>query len=359
MPELVLNGISKRYGNVRALDNVSLRIQDGDFAIIVGPSGSGKTTLLHVIAGFVKPDEGEVVVDGTPFNRLLPRERNIGMVFQDIALFSHMSVRKNLSFGLEIKKGKKKDIDARVQDIADTLRIRKLLNKKPRLLSGGEAQRVAIGRALITNPSFFLFDEPMGNLDANLRMEMLTELKKLHMELRKTFIYVTHDQEQTLAAATKVIIMKDGRVMQEGRPGEIYANPSSKFVAEFFGISAMNLIDGRIEKAQGGPVFRGAGITLPLRASGRFMDAAVTLGVRPEAVSIGDEDYLQNGVGTVNMVELLGDENHISLTLQQEKRITAITKPKVRPRIGEKMGIGLREDRVLLFDAEHGGRLQL
>jgi ABC-type sugar transport system ATPase subunit len=246
-----------------------------------------------------------------------------------------------------------------VHDIADTLRIRKLLDKKPRLLSGGEAQRVAIGRALITNPSFFLFDEPMGNLDANLRMEMLTEIKKLHLELRKTFIYVTHDQEQTLAAATKVIIMKEGRVMQEGRPSEIYSNPSSRFVAEFFGISAMNLIDGRIERAQDGPVFRGAGITLPLRASGRFIDAAVTLGVRPEAVSIGREGHLQNGVGTVNMVELLGDENHISLTLQQEKYITAITMPKVRPRIGEQMGIGLREDRVFLFDAERGGRLQL
>ncbi len=358
MPELVLNGISKRYGNVRALDDLSLRIQDGDFAIIVGPSGSGKTTLLHVIAGFVKPDEGEVVVDGEPINRLLPRERNIGMVFQDIALFSHMSVRKNLSFGLEIKRGKKKEIDAKVEALADTLRIRKLLDKRPRLLSGGEAQRVAIGRALITNPSFFLFDEPMGNLDANLRMEMLTEIKKLHLELRKTFIYVTHDQEQTLAAATKVIIMKDGRIMQQGRPGEIYSNPSSRFVAEFFGISAMNLIDGRIEEAQGSPVFRGAGITLPLQRSGRFMNAAVTLGVRPEAVSIGSEEHLQNGVGTVNMVELLGDENHISLTLQQEKRITAITTPKVRPPIGERMGIGLREDRIFLFDAEYGVRLQ-
>jgi multiple sugar transport system ATP-binding protein len=358
MPELVLNGVRKKYGNVHALDNVNLTIQDGDFCIIVGPSGSGKTSLLHTIAGFVKPDEGEVFVDGMPFNRLLPRERNIGMVFQDIALFSHMSVRKNLSFGLEIKRRSKREIETRVGKIADMLKIRKLLDKKPRLLSGGEAQRVAIGRALITDPSFFLFDEPMGNLDANLRMEMLTEIKRLHLELGKTFIYVTHDQEQTLAAATKVVVMKEGKVMQQGHPSEIYFNPANRFVAEFFGISAMNLIDGRLAREPRGPVFRGAGLALVLPSYARYADTAVTLGVRPEAVSIGQEGSQQAGVGTVNIVELLGDENHISLTLEQEKRITAIASTKVRPRIDDRMGIGLREESIFLFDAEQGGRLR-
>jgi ABC-type sugar transport system ATPase subunit len=358
MPELVLNGICKKYGNVHALNNVNLCIQDGDFCIIVGPSGSGKTSLLHTIAGFVKPDQGEVLVDGVPFNRLLPRERNIGMVFQDIALFSHMSIRKNLAFGLEVNRTPKREVETRVGEIADMLKIRKLLDKKPRMLSGGEAQRVAIGRALITNPSFFLFDEPMGNLDANLRMEMLTEIKRLHLELGKTFIYVTHDQEQTLAAATRVVIMQEGQVIQEGPPTEIYCSPANRFVAEFFGISAMNLIGGRLVWGSQGPMFRGAGLVLSLPSYSRYTEAAVTLGVRPEGVSLGLEGGTHAGAGIVNMVELLGDENQICLSLGEEKRITAITSPKVRPRIGDSLRIGLKEESIFLFDAEHGRRLR-
>ena len=358
MPELVLKDICKRYGNVRALDHVSLRIQDGDFCIIVGPSGSGKTSLLHTIAGFVKPDQGEVFVDGDPIGGLLPRERNIGMVFQDIALFSHMSVRRNIAFGLEIKRKSRQEIRTSVEAIASTLKIRKLLDKKPRLLSGGEAQRVAIGRALITDPSFFLFDEPMGNLDASLRMEMLTEIKRLHLELGKTFVYVTHDQEQTLAAATKVVIMKEGRIVQEGHPIEIYANPANRFVAEFFGISAMNLIEGMLEAGAQGPLFRSAGIALPLQSYGAHVGRKVTLGVRPESVLIQEAGIAGAGVGTVRTVEHLGDENRIGLTLEDQTAISAITSPKVRPGIGDRMGIFLQPDSIFVFDLEQGGRLR-
>jgi ABC-type sugar transport system ATPase subunit len=358
MPELVLEDICKKYGKVCALDHVSLRVQNGDFCIIVGPSGSGKTSLLHTIAGFVKPDQGEVFVDGDPIGGLLPRERNIGMVFQDIALFSHMSVRRNLSFGLEIKRQSRKEIKTRVEAIAATLKIQKLLDKKPKLLSGGEAQRVAIGRALITDPSFFLFDEPMGNLDANLRMEMLTEIKRLHLELGKTFVYVTHDQEQTLAAATKVVIMKEGKIVQVGHPKEIYADPDCRFVAEFFGISAMNLIEGMLEASAKGPRFRSAGIALPLPSYGAHVGRTVTLGVRPESVLIQQADGPSAGVGAVNIVEFLGDENRINLTLEDQTPITAITSPKVRPATGDRMGIFLQPDNVFVFDAEHGGRLR-
>lgn len=356
MPRLVLNNISKRYGDVRALDGINLQIQDGEFCVIVGPSGSGKTTLLNIIAGFTKLDDGEVTVDGKTFNQLSPRDRNIGMVFQDIALFSHMTVRKNISFGLEVKKNNKKDIDKRVKEIADRLKIGKLLDKKPGLLSGGEAQRVAIGRTLITDPSFFLFDEPLGNLDANLRMEILTEIKRLHLNLKKTFIYVTHDQEQALSAASRVIIMKDGKVLQEGPPREIYNKPVSKFVAEFFGVPSMNLIDGTVIPKEDGSLFRGAGLTVRVKGYSQLKQAEVTLGVRPTDVIVGNQ-ITEDGFGTINSLELLGDENRIFLTLEQEKPIIAITSPKVRPELEERVKIKLKENRIFLFDRDQGGKL--
>ena len=356
MPGLVLKNISKRYGDVHALDGINLQIQDGEFCVIVGPSGSGKTTLLNIIAGFTKPDDGEVTVNGRNFSQLSPRDRNIGMVFQDIGLFSHMTVRRNISFGLEIKKNNKKDIDNRVKDIADRLKIRKLLDKKPGLLSGGEAQRVAIGRTLITDPSFFLFDEPLGNLDADLRMEMLTEIKRLHLSLEKTFIYVTHDQEQALSAASRVIIMKDGKVLQEGHPREIYNKPTSKFVAEFFGVPSMNLIDGTIVPEKGGSLFRGAGLNVKVKGYSQSKEAEVTLGVRPADVVVGDQ-ITEDGFGTITSLEVLGDKNHIYLSLEQEKPIIAITSPKARFELQERVKIRLKENRIFLFNRDQGGRL--
>jgi len=356
MPGLVLKNISKRYGDVQALDGINLQIQDGEFCVIVGPSGSGKTTLLNIIAGFTKPDDGEVTVGGKNFSQLSPRDRNIGMVFQDIGLFSHMTVRRNISFGLEIKKNNKKDIDNRVNDIADTLKIKKLLDKKPGLLSGGEAQRVAIGRTLITDPSFFLFDEPLGNLDADLRMEMLTEIRRLHLSLKKTFIYVTHDQEQALSAASRVIIMEDGKVLQKGHPKEIYNKPTSKFVAEFFGVPSMNLIDGTIIPEEDGSLFRGAGLNVKVKGYSQSKEAEVTLGVRPADVIVGDQ-IREDGFGTITSLELLGDKNHIYLNIEQEEPIIAITSPKVRFELQERVKIRLKENGIFLFDRAQGGRL--
>jgi ABC-type sugar transport system ATPase subunit len=357
MPGLVLKNISKRYGDVHALDGLNLEIQDGEFCVIVGPSGSGKTTLLNIIAGFTKPDDGEVIVDGRVYNRLSPRDRNIGMVFQDIALFSHMTVRKNISFGLEIqKKDSTVDIDNRVKKIADRLKIGDLLDKKPGLLSGGEAQRVAIGRTLITDPSFFLFDEPLGNLDADLRMEMLTEIKRLHLNLKKTFVYVTHDQEQALSAASRVMIMKDGRVLQKGHPREIHNNPGDKFVAEFFGVPSMNLIDGTIIPEGDGSLFKGAGLRVKLQGYSQPTEAEVTLGVRPADVIVGSR-ITEDGFGTINSIELLGDKNHIYLTLDQEQTIIAITPPKTAFQLEQKVRIKLKENKVFLFDRDQGGRL--
>ena len=356
MPGLVLKNVFKHFGDVQALEGINLQIQDGEFCVIVGPSGSGKTTLLNIIAGFTRPDEGEVIVDGELFNQLTPQDRNIGMVFQDIGLFSHLTVRKNISFGLEIKKSNKEEIEERVEEIADRLKIGKLLEKKPGLLSGGEAQRVAIGRTLITDPSFFLFDEPLGNLDANLRMEMLTEIKRLHINLKKTFIYVTHDQEQALSAASKVIIMKDGKVLQKGHPKEIYNKPASKFVAEFFGVPAMNLIDGIIIPHEDGSRFRGAGLNVLIKGYFPSNKVDVTLGIRPSDVIVGNQTT-EDGLGTISSLELLGDKNQIYLTLEQEKQIIAIASPEVRPALEERVKLKFKENKIFLFDRDDGGRL--
>jgi len=356
MPDLVLKNIYKRYGDVQALDGINLTIQDGEFCVIVGPSGSGKTTLLNIIAGFTDPDDGDVTVEGQNFPQLSPRERNIGMVFQDIALFSHMTVRKNISFGLEIKKKNKKEIDERLQDIAERLKIDNLLDKKPGMLSGGEAQRVGIARTLISEPTFFLFDEPLGNLDAELKLEMLTEIKRLHLNLKKTFIFVTHDQEQALSVASRVIIMKDGKVIEEGHPGEIYNKPVSKFVAEFFGVQSMDFIDGTIIPQEDGSLFKGAGLNVKVNGNLNSKYTEVTLGVRPVHVIVGTHSA-EDGTGMVSAIEFLGDRNRIYLTLEHEQHIVAVTSPNVRPEPGERVGIKFKEDRIFLFDNDNGRRL--
>lgn len=357
MPELILKNISKRYGSNQVLEDINLHIQDGEFCVIVGPSGSGKTTLLNIIAGFIKPDNGEIIMGGKIINQLPSKDRNIGMVFQEYGLFSHMTVRKNISFGLEIKKYNKSDIDKLVSEIAVKLKIKDFLDKKPGTLSGGEAQRVAIGRTLITDPLFFLFDEPLGNLDANLRMEMLTEIKRLHINLNKTFIYVTHDQEQALSVASMVIIMKEGKVLQKGHPREVYKNPINAFIAEFFGTQSMNLIEGTITTLDHSSVFNGEGLTINLKGYCHlYKKDKVILGIRPEDIII-EEHNIGDGLGIVNSLEFLGDKNQIYLTLKKEKSIVVITSPKLKFGLGEKVKIKLKEDKIFLFDKENRERI--
>lgn len=360
MARLTIKNISKSYGNTKVLDNVNIQVQDGEFCVIVGPSGSGKTTLLNIIAGFIKPDNGEIIMDGKILNQILTKDRNIGMVFQEFGLFSHMTVRKNISFGLEIKKINKKDISKRVTEIADSLKIGKLLDKKPGILSGGEAQRVATGRTLVTNPLLFLFDEPMGNLDANLRREMLAEVKRLHLKLKKTFIYVTHDQEQALCVADRIIIMKEGKLLQEGHPRKIYNYPESFSVAEFFGIQSMNFINGITITQENGSLFRGSGLTLILKGCCLSEKTEAILGIRPEDIIIGNQvgnKVQEDGFGIISSLEFLGDIKRVYLTLEQGKPLIAIISPKERYGLGEKVKIKLKENKAFLFSKEHGGRL--
>ena len=357
MPAVSLHSVSKKYGDIMALDAIDLDVEDGEFCVIVGPSGSGKTTLLNILAGFIHPDNGVVEVDGKTVNQLSSRERNIGMVFQDVGLFSHLTARKNISFGLEIKRIGRRKIGEQVKEIAARLKISELLDKKPAMLSGGEAQRVAIGRALVSNPSFFIFDEPLGNLDADLKIEMLTEIKRLHMRLKKTFIYVTHDQEQALSAASKVIIMKNGHILQEGHPLEIYKDPHNVFVAEFFGVPSMNLINGTMVLHESRTFFKGAGLTVPLKGTYPGRKSEVMLGIRPSDVIVGEKDG-GVGSGTVRSVEHLGEKNQIFINLEGVS-IIGITTPDIRPGQDEKVSVRFREDRIYLFEKNGGGRIIL
>lgn len=353
MTELLLCNISKKYGETQVLDGINLRISDGEFCIVIGPSGSGKTTLLNIIAGFVKPDEGEVYIDGRVVNHLSPQDRNIGMIFQEFGLFSHMTVKSNISFGLEIKRYNRKEIDGRVIDMAKKLRIEHLLNKKPSILSGGEAQRVAIARTLVTEPSLFLFDEPLGNLDANLRMELLTEIKRLHLSLGKTFVYVTHDQEQALSVADRVVIMKDGRIIQEGHPREVYESPVNRFVAEFFGVQSMNLIEGVVVLEQNEAFFKSNGLVIKLREPTLQLieERKVMLGIRPQDVILGNQVIKPNGVGSVSLIEFLGEMCRVYVTLG-DQQLVSIIPPKLRPCLGDEVGVELKEDKIFIFSDE-------
>src|SRR5689334_2590348 len=252
MGQVVLKGINKFYDSVHAVKDVNLEIRDKEFVVLVGPSGCGKTTTLRMIAGLEAISSGDISIDGNVINELAPMDRDIAMVFQNYALYPHMSVYDNMAFGLKMRKFDRADIDRRVQEAADILGIQQLLQRKPRQLSGGQRQRVALGRAIVRHPQVFLFDEPLSNLDAKLRVQMRVELKKLHERLGTTAIYVTHDQVEAMTLGDRVVVMKDGLVQQVGDPMELYNEPANRFVAGFIGSPAMNFIGVRLAGENGG-----------------------------------------------------------------------------------------------------------
>jgi ABC-type sugar transport system ATPase subunit len=247
---IILKDLVKHFGPVVAVNGVNLEIRDGEFLIMVGPSGCGKTTTLNCISGLERPTSGEVIIGDVVVNDLEPGERDLGMVFQDLALFPHMSVFENIAFGLRVKKVGDDEVRRRVLHAARTIRISSLLEKRPGQCSGGEAQRVALARTIVTNPAVFLMDEPLSSLDAKLRVDMRTELKHLHEQLKATFVYVTHDQAEAMTMAERIVVMRDGYIQQLGGPLEIYRRPANEFVAGFFGIPTMNFIQG--ERRKGG-----------------------------------------------------------------------------------------------------------
>ncbi|MBT3256497.1 MAG: sn-glycerol-3-phosphate ABC transporter ATP-binding protein UgpC [Deltaproteobacteria bacterium] len=326
MSSLKLSGISKCFGDVVAASDVDLLVNNGEFCVLLGPSGCGKSTLLQIVAGLVPQDRGSVVIDGRSVDNKGPKERDVAMVFQSYALYPHMTVIENLGFALRMRGMRKNVIKERVTQTARILGIEPLLNRKPKHLSGGQRQRVAMGRALVREPSIFLLDEPLSNLDAQLRMHVRMELKKLHQESEGTFIHVTHDQVEAMSLGDQVAVMKEGRIHQTGSPEDIYDRPADTFVATFVGSPVMNLFKGSLAVSAGQTVFRCRDFAVKLQQLPKeWENREVEIGFRPEDVKMGT----QSGPvihARVEMVSNVGAEKHIharvgksNMTLRVEK----------------------------------------
>jgi ABC-type sugar transport system ATPase subunit len=355
-----LLNLHKSFGAVPAVKNLSISIEDGEFVVFVGPSGCGKTTTLRMIAGFEDPTSGEIRIDGRLVNDLEPRDRGLGMVFQSHALFPHKNVAENIEFGLRMKKVPREERVRRVQDVADMVRIKHLLGKMPGQCSGGESQRVALARTLVTHPSTFLLDEPLSSLDAKLRRELRAECDRLHQELKRTFIYVTHDQEEAMTLADRIVVMRAGEVEQVGSPMEIYSNPASYFVADFFGSPSMNLVAGEIAQSEQGARFRSSCFDIEL--PGRFNNikaGAVTLGVRPEHVSVGTNGRAKAASLPVRLVEPLGKDTLLYFDAGSERAFVAVSEglSMAEVQIGAPLALSFDPARLHLFDT-NGRRIQ-
>jgi ABC-type sugar transport system ATPase subunit len=347
-----LVGLSKRFGAVAAVKDLSLAIEDGEFVVLVGPSGCGKTTTLRMIAGFEDPSAGEIRIDGRVVNDLEPRDRGLGMVFQTHALFPHKTVAQNIEFGLRMKGVPAAERAQRVREVAEMVRIPHLLGKMPGQCSGGESQRVALARTLVTNPSTFLLDEPLSSLDAKLRRELRAECDRLHQALNRTFIYVTHDQEEAMTLADRIVVMRAGEIVQIGSPMEIYSEPVDLFVADFFGSPSMNLVAGEVVRASGTARFRAAGLDLALPAA---LDGAApgpaTLGIRPEhvAVTLGG-----NGDITlpVRLVEPLGRDTLLYFDAGADRTFVAVSQGlnMADVDVGTRVALSFDPQRLYLFD---------
>jgi ABC-type sugar transport system ATPase subunit len=352
MADVTLSGVSKSFGPVEVLHDINLEVKDGEFVVFVGPSGCGKSTLLRIIAGLEKVTAGEIRIGGNRVNEVPPAERKIAMVFQSYALYPHMSVYKNMAFGLKFTKAAKADVDRRVREAAESLQLTPYLARKPRELSGGQRQRVAIGRAIVREPAVFLFDEPLSNLDAALRINTRIEIAKLHRSLKATTIYVTHDQVEAMTLASKIVVINRGRIEQVGSPLDLYHRPANLFVAGFIGSPRMNLIAARVETAGGGSAtvaVNGGRVNLP----GPSLKAgdAVTLGVRPEHLSETNGSGLTL-TGTVDAVERLGESSLIYMKLADGTDIIARTPGDSKAEPGQGHTCAAPAAAVHLFDKD-------
>ncbi len=354
MASVALRQVRKSFGGTEVVRGVDVAIEDGEFCVLVGPSGCGKSTLLRMIAGLEQITSGEIEIGGRVVNRLPPKERDIAMVFQNYALYPHMSVADNMSFSLKLKNAPKDVIAGRVKQAADILGLVPYLDRYPRQLSGGQRQRVAMGRAIVRDPQVFLFDEPLSNLDAKLRVAMRAEVKELHQRLKTTTVYVTHDQIEAMTMADKIVVMHDGRIEQMGAPLALYDKPGNRFVAGFIGSPAMNFVKGRIA-LDGGPTFVGDdGWRLPLELSGQVQDGQpVELGVRPEHLTLGD-----GGMNAeVVVVEPTGPEVQVNARLSNGNEMVAVFRERHMFNPGEKISLKPQPGLVHLFDGASGKRL--
>ncbi len=356
MASVEISGLKKAFGAVEVIHGVDLQIEDGEFVALVGPSGCGKSTLLRIISGLEPASDGEIKIGGTVVNHLNPRERNISMVFQNYALYPHMTVAKNMGFNLKLSGLNRRDIDAKVKEVAKLLELDGLLDRKPGQLSGGQRQRVAMGRAIVRDPAAFLFDEPLSNLDAKLRVQMRSEIKTLHQRVKTTSIYVTHDQIEAMTLADRVVILSGGNIEQVGRPIDLYERPDNLFVAGFIGTPSMNLIDAKVVKSDTGllAVLQG-GQTLPLNAElSLYENQPIVVGMRPEHFSTDAGGIVISGATT--LIEPTGAQTHITFDLAG-KSATAVLEGGVALEVGQPLSVTIDPAKIHVFDKETGRRL--
>ena len=360
MADVQLTGVSKAYGDVKILHGIDLEIRDGEFMVFVGPSGCGKSTLLRTIAGLEEITDGELRIGGRLVNDVPPAERGIAMVFQSYALYPHMNLYDNMAFGLKLAKVSKAEIDAAVMNAAKILHIEHLLDRKPKDLSGGQRQRVAIGRAIVRKPDVFLFDEPLSNLDAALRVRMRYEFAKLHEDLKTTMVYVTHDQVEAMTLADRIVVLSAGKIEQIGSPIELYEHPDNLFVAGFIGSPKMNFIEGEIVDASAHHatvrLASGAQLRALVEGSAAKVGDKVTLGVRPEHFHVGQVGGSVNVINaTVTFVESLGSATHAYCAFPGvEDALTCEFDGRTKVHTGDVLALSIPAEACYLFDA--GGR---
>src|SRR5579872_2355968 len=362
MARVLLRNLNKFYDDVHAVKNVNLEIRDKEFVVLVGPSGCGKTTTLRMVAGLESISSGQVLIGDTVVNDLAPMDRDIAMVFQNYALYPHMSVYDNMAFGLKMRKAPRSEIRKRVQEAADILGIQDLLQRKPRQLSGGQRQRVALGRAIVRHPQVFLFDEPLSNLDAKLRVQMRREIARLHRQLEATMVYVTHDQVEAMTLGNRIVVMRGGLVQQVGAPLELYERPDNAFVATFIGSPPMNLVPSRLTRDGGLRVVADDGaFSVPAPGEwGALLDGGaerrIVFGVRPEHLRIESSETTSGISARLDLVEPMGAELYLSLRAGQHDLMARVP-PQPLPPLGSEIVLGVDGAHVHCFDVDSSARL--
>ena len=354
MAEVRISGVRKSFGDVAVLHGIDTTIADGEFMVLLGPSGCGKSTLLRIVAGLEQQSAGDVSIGGRVVNDVEPKDRNIAMVFQNYALYPHLSVYDNMAYGLRVRGTPKPEIERRVQEAARILELGQLLQRKPRQLSGGQRQRVAMGRAIVRDPQVFLFDEPLSNLDAKLRVQMRIEIRRLHQSIRTTSIYVTHDQVEAMTLADRLIVMNAGHAEQVGAPLEVYERPASVFVAGFIGAPAMNLLRARV--AGGRAIAGAAALPLP-QAAGLGEGREIDWGVRPEHVELAPGAADADAEVAVDLVEALGADTLVHARLADGGVLTLRLPGTTRVREGDRLPLRLPPAALHAFDAASGRRI--
>ena len=361
MAELTLNNVIKRFAQIQVIHGVDLKVEDGEFCVFVGPSGCGKSTLLRMIAGLEQTSEGKMTIGERDVTHADPAKRGVAMVFQTYALYPHMTVRENMSFGLKISGAEKQEIANKVNEAARILKLDEYMDRKPKALSGGQRQRVAIGRAIVRQPDVFLFDEPLSNLDAELRVQMRLEIARLHKQLGATMIYVTHDQVEAMTMADKIVVLRDGKIEQMGPPVTLYENPDNQFVAGFIGSPRMNFFSGTLERIDGElaqvAVPRLGGLSVPLHIKTPLgVGSAVTIGIRPEHF---EPDGAIRTSLAIDVIENLGGVSYAYSTSESDDQpIIVEWRGKSRPPAGKSMEVGFDPESVLVFDPSTGQRIR-